>query len=55
MASELAAGTVRSMVGLAVQVTHALRKTRSRLPVKLCRTGLSPAKAPLKGFSLNFS
>ena len=36
---------------LAVQVTHTPRKTRFRLLVRLCRTGLSPAKAPLKGFS----
>ncbi len=40
---------------LAVQVTHTPRKTHSRLLVRLCRTGLSPAKAPLKGFRLNFS
>ncbi len=38
-----------------VQVTRTPRKTRSRLLVKLCRTGLSPVKAPLKGFNLNFS
>ena len=37
-----------------VQVTHTPRKTRSRLLVRLYRTGFSPAKAPLKGFSLNF-
>jgi len=36
---------------LVVQVTHTPRKTRFRLLVRLCRTGLSPAKAPLKGFS----
>lgn len=40
---------------LAVQVTRTPRKTRSRPPVRLYRTGLSPAKAPLKGFRLNFS
>ena len=39
----------------AVQVTHAPRKTRSRLLVKLCRTGISPVEAPTKGFILNFS
>jgi hypothetical protein len=38
-----------------VQVTHTPRKTRSRLLVRLYRTGLPPAKAPLKGFRLNFS
>lgn len=38
-----------------VQVTRTPRKTRSRLLVKLCRTGFSPAKAPMKGFNLNFS
>lgn len=46
-------GLALAIAGLTV--THAPRKTRSRLAVKLCRRGLSPAKAPLKGFSLNFS
>jgi hypothetical protein len=55
MASRLAAGTERSMVGFVVLVTHTPRKTRSRLLVKLCRTGFSPVEAPLKGFYLNFS
>ncbi len=56
MVSELATGTERSLVGFAVQeVTHAPRKTRSRLLVKLCRTGISPVEAPSKGFILNFS
>ena len=36
-----------------VQVTRTPRKTRYRLLVRLCRTGLPPEKAPLKGFILN--
>jgi hypothetical protein len=38
-----------------VQVARTPRKTRSRLLVRLCRTGFSPVEAPLKGFNLNFS
>ena len=55
MASRLAAGTERILVGFVVQVTITPRKTRSRLLVKLYRTGFSPVEAPLKGFNLNFS
>ena len=38
-----------------VQVARTPRKTRSRLLVRLYRTGVTPVKAPLKGFILNFS
>ena len=43
MAFGLAAGTERSMVGFAVRVTHAPRKTRFRPLVRRYRTGFPPA------------
>ena len=49
MASGLAAGTVRSMVGFAVSVTQTPRKTRFRLLVRLCRVR-SSHWVPAKGF-----
>ena len=38
----------------AASITRTPRKTRSRLPVRLYRTGFSPAEDPMKGFCLNF-
>ena len=43
MAFELAAGTVRSMVGFAAPVTRSPRKTRFRPLVRRYRTGFAPA------------
>ena len=39
---------------LAALGTQSPHKTRSRPLVRLCRTGLPPVEAPLKGFCLNF-
>ncbi len=50
MAFGLAAGTVRSMVGIAVRVTPTPRKTRFQLLVRLYSRGLSTRKLPMKGF-----
>jgi hypothetical protein len=44
MAFELAAGTVRSMVGFAMRITPTPRKTRFQLLVRLYWAGFPPAR-----------